>query len=127
MAYQYRISQDEMSRLYEAAKGRMDAHLEFTDEQKKIITKCPHFKSEKEALETAIKLIKKTHSDYQIWAKIEKGDDGIFRIQNWWIVTDDGKTKLAADYIGMALMYDDIRLSRIIDNNVTIDDIVAYW
>lgn len=127
MAYQYRISQDEMKRLYEAAKGRMDAHLEFADEQKEIIANCPYFKTEKEALQTAIKLIKKNQSDYQIWAKIEKGDDGIFRIQNWWIVTDDGKTKMAADYIGMALMYDDTRLSRIIDNNIGINDVVAYW
>lgn len=116
-----------MKRLYEAAKGRMDAHLEFADEQKEIITNCPHFKTEKEALQNAIKLIKKNQSDYQIWAKIEKGDDGIFRIQNWWIVTDDGKTKMAADYIGMALMYDDIRLSRIIENNIGINDVVAYW
>lgn len=127
MAYQYRISQDEMKRLYEAAKGRMDAHLEFTDEQKEIIANYPYFKTEKEALQNAIKLIKKNQSDYQIWAKIEKGDDGIFRIQNWWIVTDDGKTKMAADYIGMALMYDDIRLSRIIENNIGINDVVAYW
>ena len=116
-----------MKRLYEAAKGRMDAHLEFADEQKEIIANCPYFKTEKEALQTAIKLIKKNQSDYQIWAKIEKGDDGIFRIQNWWIVTDDGKTKMAADYIGMALMYDDTRLSRIIDNNIGINDVVAYW
>ena len=127
MAYQYRIGQDEMKRLYEAAKGRMDTNLEFADEQKEIIANYPYFKTEKEALQNAIKLIKKNQSDYQIWAKIEKGDDGIFRIQNWWIVTDDGKTKMAADYIGMALMYDDIRLSRIIGNNIGINDVVAYW
>lgn len=31
----------------------------------------------------------------QIWAKVEKSDD-IYRIVNWWIVTDDIKVKLAA-------------------------------
>lgn len=116
-----------MRLLYEKAQARMDAHLEFADEQKEIIAKHPYFKSEKEALETAIKMIKENQSDYQIWAKIEKGDDDIFRIQNWWIVTDDGKTKMAADYIGMALMYDDIRLNRIIDDGVGVNDVVAYW
>lgn len=127
MVYQFRIGQDEMRLLYENAQARMDAHLEFADEQKEIIAKHPYFKSEKEALETAIKMIKENQSDYQIWAKIEKGDDDIFRIQNWWIVTDDGKTKMAADYIGMALMYDDIRLNRIIDDVVGVNDVVAYW
>ena len=39
---------------------------------------------------------------------------------------EDGKIKLAAEYIGMALMYDDIRFNRILNNNINIDDIVSY-
>ena len=127
MAYQFRISQDEMNRLYENAQARMDAHLEFADEQKEIIAKHPYFNSEKEALEAALDMMNKGSLDYQIWAKIEKGDDGIFRVQNYWLLTDDGKTKVAAEYIGMALMYDDVRLNRIINDGVGINDVVAYW
>ena len=71
-------------------------------------------------------MIKEKPDNYQIWAKIEKGDDGIFRIQDRWLVTNDNKVKLAADYIGMALMYDDVRFCKIIDNNIKIDDVIAY-
>jgi hypothetical protein len=127
MAYQFRISQDEMNRLYENAQARMDAHLEFADEQKEIIAKHPYFKTEKEALKAALDMMNKGSLDYQIWAKIEKGEDGIFRVQNYWLLTDDGKTKVAAEYIGMALMYDDVRLNRIINDGVGINDVVAYW
>ena len=127
MAYQFRISQDEMNRLYESAKGRMDANPEFTDEQNKIVANHSYFKTEKEVLKAAIDMMKKGDLNYQIWAKIEKGEDGIFRVQNYWLLTDDGKTKVAAEYIGMALMYDEARLLNIIDNNVKIDDVVAYW
>jgi hypothetical protein len=121
----YRISQDEMKYTYESAKARMDCHVERANKQKDIIAKHPFFKTEREALQAALK--NENLFDYQIWAKIEKGEDGIFRIQNNWIVTDDVFVKLAAEYIGMALMYDDIRFNRIIYNNIKIDDIVAYW
>ena len=125
-AYQFRISQEEMRDLFESADGRMGYNPEIADKHKKLIQEYPYFKTEKEALENAIKMIKEKPDNYQIWAKIEKGDDGIFRIQDWWLVTDDGKVKLAADYIGMALMYDNTRLGRIINNNIKIDDVVSY-
>lgn len=127
MVYQFRIGQDEMNRLYESAKKRMDANPEFTDEQNKIVAKHSYFKTEKEALKAALDMMNNGSLDYQIWAKIEKGEDGIFRVQNYWLLTDDGKTKVAAEYIGMALMYDDVRLNRIINDGVGINDVVAYW
>ena len=74
----YRISQDEMKYTYERAKARMDFHIDYANKQKDIIAKHPYFKTEKEALQEALKLIKKTKSDCQIWAEIEKGDDDIF-------------------------------------------------
>ena len=123
----YRISQEEMKYTYESAKARMDFHVDYANKQKDIIAKHPYFKAEKEALQEALKLIKKTKSDCQIWAEIEKGDDDIYRIQNKWIVIEDGKIKLAAEYIGMALMYDDIRFNRIINNDIPIDEVIAYW
>lgn len=123
----YRISQEEMKYTYERAKARMDFHIDYANKQKDIIAKHPYFKTEKEALQEALKLIKKTKSDCQIWAEIEKGDDDIYRIQNKWMVIEDGKIKLAAEYIGMALMYDDIRFNRIVNNNIPIDEVIAYW
>lgn len=124
----YRISQEEMRYIYESAKARMDFHVEHANKQKDIIAKHPYFKTEKEALQEALKLIKKTKFDCQIWAEIEKGDDDIFRVQNKWMVIEDWKVKLAAEYIGMALMYDDIRFNRILNNNnINIDEIIAYY
>ena len=108
------------------AKARMDFHVDYANKQKVIIAKQPYFKTEKEALQEAIKLRKENHW-CQIWAEIEKGDDDIYRIQNKWIVIEDGKIKLAAEYIGMALMYDDIRFNRIINNDIPIDEVIAYW
>ncbi len=126
MEYRYRIGQADLARIYENAKARMDANTEIAEKHKKAIREHSSFKSEKEALQAAIKLRKENHWGCQIWASVEKVD-GIYRIQNYWLVTDDGKTKLSADYIGMALMYDEARLLNIIDNNVKIDDVVAYW
>lgn len=120
------MTQDVLEFTYENAKGRMDAHPDIAEKMKSIIQNFSHFDSEKEALETAIKIETENPYSCQIWAKIEKSND-IYRIVNWWIVTDDVKVKQAADYIGMAQMYDEARLSRIIDNNVKIDDVVAYW
>lgn len=126
MDYRFRISQEELNYIYENAKGRMDANPDIAENHKKEIEKYPFFKTEKEALQAAIKMRKDNHYGCQIWAKIEK-TDGIYRIVNYWLVTDDGKIKLSADYIGMALMYDERRLQKIIKNNIAIDDIIAYF
>lgn len=127
MEYRFRIEQDELKRIFETATERMDAHPDIADKHKDVIEKCHSFKNEKEALEAAIALKKADElSNCQIWAKIEKDAD-IYRIVDWWLMTDDWKVKQAADYIGLALMYDDMRLQKIIDNHVKIDDVVAYW
>lgn len=126
MEYRYRINQDDLARIYEKAQARMDANPEIAKKHKKAIREHSSFKSEKEALQAAIKLRKENHWGCQIWANVEKADD-IYRIQDYWLVTDDGKTKLSADYIGMALMYDEARLLNIIDNDIPIDEVIAYY
>lgn len=126
MEYRFRIGQDELKRLYENAKDRMDAHPDFAEKHITAIRDCPHFKSEKRALEVALNMEKDNPCSCQIWAKIENVND-IYRIQDYWLVTDDGKVKMSADYIGMALMYDETRLQNIIDSNAKIDDIIAYY
>lgn len=124
--YKFRISQDVLEFTYENAKGRIDAHPEIAEKYQNIIQKCPHFKNEKDALEVAIKMEKENPYSCQIWAKIVKYD-GVYRIVDWWIVTDDVEVKQAADYIGMAQMYTEARLSRIISNNAKVDDVIAYY
>ena len=125
MGYRYRMSQDEFAYTYEHAQARMDAHPEYADKQKQIIKAHSFFKSEKEALQAAIEQWKDKQWGCQIWAMIEK-TDGVYRILNHWLVTDDGKIKQSAEYIGMALIYDVTRLERIINNDVTIDDVIVY-
>ena len=117
MGHQRRIGQEQLKYTYESAQGRMAAHPERAERDKKIVQEYSYFRTEKEALEFAIKQMKERCSHYQIWAKIEKGEDDIFRIQNWWIATDDCKVIMAAEYIGMAHMYDWSRLVKIIDEN----------
>lgn len=88
---------------YENAKGRMEVHPDIANKYIGIIQKHPYFKTEKEALEVAIK----NEGDkprWQIWAKIEK-DEEFYRIQDYYIVSDDYRVLIAADYIGMAQIY----------------------
>lgn len=124
---QFRISQDDLTYIYERAKGRMDTNPEFAEKFTKALQGLSYFNTEKEALTSAIKRMQKDGSNYQIWAKIEKGSDGIIRVKNWWLVTDDARVQQAADYIGMALMYDSSRILNIMDNEIPIDDVVAYY
>lgn len=124
---QFRISQDDLTYIYERAKGRMDANPEFAEKFTKVLQGLSYFDTEKEALTSAIKRMQKDGSNYQIWAKIEKGSDGIIRVKNWWLVTDDARVQQAADYIGMALMYDSSRILNVMDNEIPIDDVVAYY
>ncbi len=124
--YRFRIGQDELTTLYNAAQARAKAHTEIADKYQAVIRECPYFESEKEALQSAIDLMKKEYSDFQIWAQIEKVED-IVRLKNLWIVTDDWKVKQAAEYLGLALMYDSTRLQNIVYDNVSIDNVVAYY
>lgn len=123
--YKYRMSQEQLGYIYETALSRIRANPEVAKKQEQIINNFPAFKTEKEALQKAFELMKSNNSDFQIWAKVEKSDN-IFRVVNWWIVTDKWQIEMAADYIGMAQMYDTPRLNRLYADNAKIDDIIAY-
>lgn len=88
---------------YESGKERMKAHPDIAEKYMDIIQNHPYFKTEKEALEVAIKK-EEENPNWQIWAKIEK-DEEYYRIQDYYIVTNDYKVLIAADYIGMAQIY----------------------
>lgn len=114
MEDRYELGQDELGYMYESAQSRMAAHPDFAKRYKKMIADCTHFDNEQDALQAAIKPAREGEFDYycQIWAKIEK-DEEFYRISDYWIVTGDVQIQQAAEYIGMALVYDNARLQRI--------------
>lgn len=124
--YKFRMSQDDLKFVYETALSRMAAHPSVAEKQELLINDFLFFKSEKEALVKAFELMQNKRANCQIWAKIEKSGD-VFRIANWWVATDDWQIQKAADYIGLAQMYDAPRLRRLLAENANIDDIIAYW
>ena len=125
MNYRYRISQEDLQHLYRTARQRKEAHAELAEEYTNKVDQCTSFKTEREALKAALDKIVDIASDLQIYAGVEK-DGKIYRIIDRWIVTDDIEVRMAAEYIGFALMYDGTRLQTIFDNKVNIDDVIAY-
>ena len=120
MKYKLNNNQETLMYAYESSQASMKIHHEFTAKCTKTIQEFPHFESEREALINAIVMKKRGCFDCQIWAKINK-DEEYYYIQNYYIVTDDNIVKQAAEYIGMAQIYDDVNISNIIDDNVNID------
>ena len=102
---EHRFSQSELRYIYESAKGRMDANPEYAERYQKMIDQHPSYKIEREAIQSAHALKKDSHSIVQVWAKIGR-DEEYFYIQDHYIVSDDIRISIAADYIGMAqLLY----------------------
>lgn len=123
--YKYIIGQGQLYELQKRAaelkRMHPDAFSFFLD----VLGNADVFDSEKEALTAALDRIKNEgSSSVQIWAKFNS-DEEYYKI-NSWIVTDDWRVKQAAEYVGLALMYDESRLQIIIDNDISINDIVAY-
>ena len=122
----FRIAQKELKYIYENAQARMEYNPKRSAKATNIVNNHPHFNTQKEALEFAVQKMRETDGWYQVWAKVKKGEDGIYRVQNWWLATDDIKTIEAAEYIGLAQTHDGSMILSIIDNNIPIDDVVAY-
>lgn len=110
---EYGISQEELRYSYERGKARVAAHPDIAKKHQRLLDNCTIYKSKEEALEAVKKLIKEKHDCYQIWAKIET-DEEAYIIRDHWIVTDDIDVAVAAEYIGMAQVYDEPRIARII-------------
>jgi hypothetical protein len=96
-----RFNQSELRYIYESAKGRMDCHPDIAEEYKRMIEQHPFYKSETEVMRAAKDLRIKSKSICQVWAKIGR-DEEYFYIQDHYIVSDDIRISIAADYIGMA-------------------------
>lgn len=125
MEYRFRISQNELASVYDNAQARMNYNPKVAEKHKTVIASFPFFKNEKEVLQATLDMMNKKFSNYQIWAKISKTDE-YYYIQDYFIATDDNLIKQSAEYIGMALIYDETRLLNIIDNGIPINEIVAY-
>lgn len=115
------MTQEQLGYLYESAKLRIEAHPEYAEKQRVIIQKCRIYESEREALEAAIKLPEEDMASCVIWAEIEK-DEEYYRVKtNCWLLTYTGDAIKAAEYLGMADMYNSERIQDIIRNNAKID------
>ena len=99
------ISQDELKYVYESAQAQMEYNPKITAKYKKLIEQQPFYKCKEEAINAAEIICTRPRAmACQIWAKI--GVDGeYYYIQDYYIVSDDIRISIAADYIGMAQMY----------------------
>lgn len=125
--YKFRIMQSDMEYIYTTAKEREKYHPDFAKEQRERISKQTFFKSEKDALEYALKLFRDKRISVQIWAEIEKEGNSYYLKKDRWLVTDDNLVKQSAEYIGMAMMYDYGRIFSLVCDDANVDDVVAYY
>ena len=123
MKYKYVFNQSELEYAYEEAKSRMAYHPDIAKKNQEIIQGHSHFEVEKDALEAAILMEKDNPHTYQIWAKMSK-DEEFYRIDNWWIVSNQWRIKQAAEYIGMVLVYDEDKLEAIIKDKTDINKVI---
>jgi hypothetical protein len=122
--YKFVYRQENLQYLYESAIKRMEAHPEYAAKRIKIIQDYPYYESEKDALEAAFRLSKDDMHCCVIWAKIEK-DEEYYRINtNYCVVTYTSEEIKAAEYIGMAALYNASNLFGIIHDNINIDDLL---
>jgi hypothetical protein len=124
----WRIGQEELKNIYESAQVRMKFNPERATKTTKIVNNHAHFSTEKEALEFAIEqMTKHKYACYQIWGRVEKDENDVYILTNWWLSTDDVEVLESAEYIGMAQLYDGSKILSIIDANIPIDNVVAYY
>lgn len=121
----YRIGQDELNRLYQIAEYRKKNRPDMAERFQAILRGCTYYRSEKDALAVALEKVKNKNYRCLICVGYKK-EGGVFRIDNRWLVTDEPRIIQAADYLCLALMYDNTRLQIIADANMAIDDVVAY-
>lgn len=110
------FDQANLGYIYESAKARMDANLEYTEQQKKVFNECLVFKNEKDAVEAALKLPEEDILKCRILAKVTKDEEHYAVKSDRWFVVYEGNSLKAAEYLGMVVMYDYAELKDIIDN-----------
>lgn len=94
------LSQDELKYVYEHAERRMEYHPDLAEKYRKIIEKYSFYTDKNMAIERAIELSKSSLRHYQVWAKVRKNEE-FYYIKDYYIVSNDYKILIAAEYIGM--------------------------
>lgn len=121
-----RFQQVNLEHDYEHAKTRMEGHPEYTEECKRIIAKLHPFKSEKEAIEAAVALVKVDRlSSAIVFATIDKDEEFYYVTAPWYVV--DGADTMAAEYIGLYPVHDWGELLSITEGHIEIDDALTLY
>lgn len=94
------FSQDELKYVYERGKERMEYHTEKAAQYERIINDHTFYQNKDEAINNAKELNENSSHKYQVWAKVGK-DEEYYYIENYYIVSNDWKVLMAAEYIGM--------------------------
>lgn len=117
------FGQEDLGHDYEHAKARMACHPERAKRDKRTIAKLHPFKSEKEAIEAAVALVKVNRlSSAIVWATIGKDEEYYYITDPWYVV--DGADNKAAEYIGLYPVYDSFMFTSIVDGETTIDEFI---
>lgn len=98
------LGQEELKYVYEHGKKRIECHPELADKYIKIIEEFPFYQDRNEAIEKAIQMSKDNHEPYQVWAKVGN-DVEHYYIQDYYIVSNDYRILIAAEYIGMEQLF----------------------
>lgn len=93
--------------MYESAQARMKAHPEIAEKYQKIIQNYSVFESKEKVHEYVSKKKKDARFDYRVFAKIDIDEEFYFVREDHFIVVpdDDGAGTLAAEYLGMEMIY----------------------
>lgn len=100
------LGQEELKKVYESAKKRMEYHPEKAEIYRRIIEHSPFYNDKDEAIKVAEAMCKSDGSGCQVWAKVGK-DKEHYYIEDYYIVSNDYKILIAADYIGMEQIFID--------------------
>ena len=98
------LGQEELKYVYEHGKKRMEYHPELAEKYRKMIEVLPFYQDRNEAIEKAIQMSKDNHEPYQVWAKVGN-DVEHYYIQDYYIVSNDYRILIAAEYIGMEQIF----------------------
>lgn len=98
------LGQEELKYVYECGKSRIEFHPDLAEKYRKIIEEYPFYQDRNEAIEKAIQMSEDSHKSYQVWAKVGKDGENYY-IQDYYIVSNDYRILIAAEYIGMEQLY----------------------
>ena len=84
----------------------MECHPEIAEKYRRIIEQSPFYNDRDEAIKVAEAICKSDGSRCQVWAKVGK-DKEHYYIEDYYIVSNDYKIIIAAEYIGMEQIFID--------------------